>query len=343
MTKLSNFEATLITAPDALIIRLISFWTLADIVACDSLSIVFHDIIRYYKSLVWDPDSFFRPWFTDMSTHFRQVLGECGGVVSGSQITQFFDRTRYYGSDMDIFMRIGGLHHMGRWLQGQGYRYISASPASDYSAFDRNALRLSIKMLAERNSVDETIKGVFNYARYVASTTVVYLQKIQLIVVDTNPIHHVLFDFHSTAVINYMVADAVVSVFPIPTLILHKSYVVRSRTEKATQTIQWRTKYRDRGFRIIRKRTKGDHHDLILERWTGRMLYGRLDPDVQFDVLSWRSGVVRKDSFARIAEPGVWSLSRLRAKALKKYPGLINVTGSPTQLYRRFEASLWGN
>ncbi|KAJ6510109.1 hypothetical protein C8R47DRAFT_1208153 [Mycena vitilis] len=225
-TKLSRLEATLLAAPESLIVRIVSFWDLPDIIACDTLSAVFHNIVRYYKAIVWDPDKFFRPWFIEDPALFRRMLGECGGAVSGSQITQFFDRTSYQDSDLDIFLRIGRLHQMGQWLRGQGYVYTSST--AEYEALSRKALRLSTKMIIEKSSPDDTIRGVFNYTRYIASLTVIYVQKIQLIVVDSNPVDHIIFDFHSTAVINYMVSDAVVSVFPVPTLFLHKSYVVRA-------------------------------------------------------------------------------------------------------------------
>ncbi|KAJ7603539.1 hypothetical protein DFH06DRAFT_1151811 [Mycena polygramma] len=342
--RLSILEATLISAPDALLLRAMSFWTLADIITCDTLSVTFHNIVRYYKSLVWDPDIFFRSWFMDSPQNFRQMLAHCGGTVSGSQITQFFDRTRYRDSDLDIFIRIGGLQPMGRWLKLQGYRYASAS--SEYEAFEHNTARLSTRMIIERNS-DEPIKGVFNYTRYIAAPTVIYLQKIQLIVVDTNPIDHILFDFHSTAVINYMISDAVVSVFPVPTLISHRSYVVKHRIESTARTLQWRTKYQDRGFKIIRKRTRGTYKDLVLGprstsdrySWTikltepppyGKTIYGQMNSNVRFDVLAWRSGIIHKESFGRIAEPGIW---RMRGKARKKYPGLVDLAA--TQWYRR--------
>ncbi|KAJ7186929.1 hypothetical protein C8R46DRAFT_1024899 [Mycena filopes] len=192
--------------PDALIIRVLSFWALPEIISCDRVSVVLHNIVRYYKSIVWDPDSFFKPWFIDSPITFRKVLDNCGAVVSGSQITQFFDRTRYNGSDMDIFLRIGGLQTMAQWLLTQGYSYKPELGPDEYTAFHLNLLRLSSRMVAERNSMDEAIKGVFNYCRYITSATVVYVQKVQLVVVDTNPVDHIIFDFHSSERLSRMVS-----------------------------------------------------------------------------------------------------------------------------------------
>lgn len=195
--KLSRFESILLSVTEPLLIYIISFWDLRDILTCGTLSSVLQNIVRYYKTCVWDPDRFFRPWFKDDAKLFRGILQRCGAVVSGSQILQFFDRTRYFDSDMDIFLRIGGVCEMGCWLTEQGYKFQSIS--KHYDAFSRSLLRLSNSLVSgQGTTAEETVKGVFNYKRYVATSTVVYLQKIQLVVVDTNPIQHIVFGFHSS-------------------------------------------------------------------------------------------------------------------------------------------------
>ncbi|KAJ7683373.1 hypothetical protein B0H17DRAFT_942010 [Mycena rosella] len=86
-----------------------------------------HGVVQHYKQLVWDPDAHFKIWFSD-PTKFRGVLQTCGAIVSGSQILQFLDRTRYPDSDMDIFLRVGGIPVMAQWLRHQGYALNSVSP-----------------------------------------------------------------------------------------------------------------------------------------------------------------------------------------------------------------------
>ncbi|KAJ7157063.1 hypothetical protein C8R43DRAFT_832426, partial [Mycena crocata] len=224
--------------------------SLQDILTCELVSSTFRQIVQYYKSVAWDPDAFLHPWFIDDPAAFRSILKQCGAVVSGSQMIQFFDRTTYHGSDMDIFLRIGGVLPMSGWLENQGYNLISSH--NGYPDVKRKVNRLLISKMNEHPCVqNDTVKAVHNYQRFIASLTVVYSQKIQLITVDMNPIHHVMFDFHSTAVMNYMTSDAVVAVFPISTFILRKSYTTRCRKETETHTTQWRFKYKDRGFRFI--------------------------------------------------------------------------------------------
>ncbi|KAJ7495920.1 hypothetical protein B0H11DRAFT_1910206 [Mycena galericulata] len=304
MLRLSRLEATLLSLPNCLLLHVLSFWSPQCIATCDSLS-----------TLAWDVDRFFAPWFIDDTVDFRVMLERCGAVVSGSLITQFFDRTLYRDSDMDIFLRMGGLPEMGAWLVSQGYIYSSTS--TGYRALRRAIQRVSGKVVSDPVDGHRTIRTVLNFKRLVASTTIIHIQKIQLVVVDMDPIHHVLFDFHS---------------------IYHKSYITRNRIESTHRGEVWKSKYRARGFRIISRRSRGDHSDLkigqrssmdrrswiinleALPKNEENSIYGRVHSDVRFEVMHWRSGATCADSFARIAEPGI---CRLRMKAAKRFPGLF--------------------
>ncbi|KAJ6464316.1 hypothetical protein DFH09DRAFT_1346829 [Mycena vulgaris] len=227
MSALSAFESTLLCMTDSLLVHLLSFWDPKDILASATLSPVIHGILQHYRQLVWDVDIHFRPWFQNPA-EFRSILRITGAVVSGSQILQFLDRTNYLSSDMDIFLRIGGVTRIGKWLSLQGYRF--GSLASDYQTFDVQVQRLSRMLVAQNSSLPHgpPIRNVYNYQRFVASPSVTYIQKVQLVVVDMDPVHHVLFDFHSTAVMNYMTPDTIVSLFPNSTFVLRKTYVTKS-------------------------------------------------------------------------------------------------------------------
>ncbi|KAJ7106080.1 hypothetical protein C8R43DRAFT_863192, partial [Mycena crocata] len=248
--KLSSFEANLLSAPEPLLLRILSFWSLQDIITCETLSSAFRNIVGFYRSVAWNADNFFRSWFLDSPSWFRAVLKSCNAVVSGSQLVQFFDRSTYFESDMDIFLRIGSVSRMGVWLECQGYILDCTSQGYHDVSHDVDAL-LTSKMTYGPLMQDNTVQSVHNYKRFVASPTVVYLQKIQLVIVDMNPVHHILFDFHSTGVMNYMTFNTVVSVFPVSTFIRRKSYTARSRRESENCTTTWKSKYMTRGFRLV--------------------------------------------------------------------------------------------
>ncbi|KAJ7476315.1 hypothetical protein B0H11DRAFT_1917533 [Mycena galericulata] len=272
---LSFLEKTLLVMDDNLLAYLFSFWDPHDILKFSRSSSVIQGILQQYRQLVWDPDTYFQPWFREPTALFRSTLRETGAIVSGSQILQFFDRIKYLNSDLDIFLRIGGVLQMARWLVRQGYHLTPEQP--DYETFHRNVIRVSCRILTSTVNQDTGIRAVYNYQRFVASATVIYYQKIQLIAVDIDPVHHVLYDFHSSkwlsamsqristitaAVMNYMTSDQVVSVFPRSTFILRKSYISKTRNEKRQRTDVWKSKYEERGFRMIHRRSRGQHNDL---------------------------------------------------------------------------------
>ncbi|KAJ7750551.1 hypothetical protein B0H16DRAFT_1318604 [Mycena metata] len=268
MYRLSLFEKTLITAEDDLLTYFLAFWDPHDIFKAESLSSVMLGIVSHYRRLVWDPDSRFQPWFRDPTRQFRTMLRRCGAIVTGSQMLQFFDRTNYPDSDMDIFLRIGGVSLLGNWLTTQGYS--PAAPSAKYTFFRNRVQRACSQIITRQGEPQTPIRGVYNYYRYVATQTVVHHQKIQLVVVDMDPIHHVIFDFHSTGVMNFLSSTRAVSIFPLCTFRYRKSYVARRNRDSPERTALWRNKYRNRGFRVINKRTKGAHTDLILgNRTTG--------------------------------------------------------------------------
>ncbi|KAJ7665240.1 hypothetical protein DFH06DRAFT_1127577 [Mycena polygramma] len=327
MGPLSLLEAFLVCVEDTLLIRLLSFWHLSDIFDFSGLSCVANGIIKHYKNLVWDVDTHFGLWFTESGQKFRSALRRSSAVVSGSQMLQFLDRATYRGSDMDIFLRIGGVPGMVEWLLSQGYSRTSQPNDYQSEGFQEDVLRVSSQLILGASTSQSPIRAVFNYRRLVASTSTVYDQRIQLIVVDTDPVCHILYDFHSTAVMNYMTSDIIVSPFPVSTFMMRKSYVTKSRTETSERESAWKQKYRKRGFKMIESNPRGRHNDLKLGKRTAadrrswvmrldpdntadptsdRSVYGPVDFNAAFEVLTWRSGVAHTGSFARLAEPGIW-------------------------------------
>ncbi|KAJ7829047.1 hypothetical protein B0H13DRAFT_1916682 [Mycena leptocephala] len=196
MGPLSSIESFMLCIHKDLLAHLLSFWDPTDITVFSATSYVAHGLIKHYCELVWDVDTYFQPWFRDGTEKLRNALRQSGAIVSGSQIIQFFDRTKYPGSDMDIFLRIGGVLNMTRWLTAQGYHLDAKTEG--YGCLHRALLRTTTRILLPNSVPNRPIRAVYNYHRYVASTTSVYYQKIQLVVVDINPVQHVLFDFHSS-------------------------------------------------------------------------------------------------------------------------------------------------
>ncbi|KAJ7629947.1 hypothetical protein DFH06DRAFT_1140705 [Mycena polygramma] len=350
MVRPSLLESMLLLLTDIELELVLSYWAPNDVLKAAGLSRIMRGVVEHYKNIVWNIDRHLRRWFLD-PIGFRRKLKMCGGVVSGSQIVQFFDRTLYPKSDMDVFMRVGGVYLMGTWLATQRYTLVTTS--ADYPfALNRQVGRLASRILVPSIDSPPPIRGVYNYQKFVASRTTVYLQTVQLICVDMDPVRHVLFDFHSTGVMNYMTWDRVVSLFPTSTFIHRKTYVAKIAPEPNNK-VGWRVKYRERGFCVVSKRTRHRHRDLFVGKrttaddrcWTMQLnvecgfdaevprsllhrdVYGSQFESVRFDVIHWRSGVTQDDCFIRVGEPGVW---RCISKVRRKHPKLLDVVGENT-------------
>lgn len=72
----------------------------------------------------------------------------------------------------------------------------------------------------------------------------------------------------TAGVMNYLTSDKAVSIFPISTFTLRKSYVAKTKRYSVGRTPVWEKKYRDRGFRVVHKRSRGTHDDLTLGKRT---------------------------------------------------------------------------
>ncbi|PPQ87265.1 hypothetical protein CVT26_003247, partial [Gymnopilus dilepis] len=136
-----------------------------------------------------------RRWFSDV-LEFRRVLRRSGAVISGSFALQYFDRSFYAESDMDMFVRIGGVGPLCEFIRSQGYASVGHS--HDYDECVAEGGAHIIKAALNITSFEDPLLGVYTFQKFVvwASGRVDILQ-VQVVVVDTEPIEHILFDFHS--------------------------------------------------------------------------------------------------------------------------------------------------
>ncbi|KAJ6450849.1 hypothetical protein C8R47DRAFT_1084281 [Mycena vitilis] len=226
---------------------------------------------------------------------------------------------------MDIFMRMGGLAYMRQWLGTQGYSIAPQREHYNVSASD-DLIWASSQVLTCKSIPDSVITIVHNYYRYVASTETVYYQKIQVIVVDINPIQHILFDFHSN---QKLLNDHRLGR---PSIRIAASTPLTRAPEDDIQTLneaidgQSTTSHGSSGLIASLNHFSSQHiSDNLTEIEEGPTFYGPLNPCVRFEVIHWHSGVAFNESFARIAEPKIW---RTLAKMKKKYPLLVQTATS---------------
>jgi len=197
---LSAFERCLLQGDIDFISMLLSYWPVVSIMRLKSVNFLLKCLVDEHCRCEWDIDSFLLNWFRH-PMDFRGKLGQCDGIVSGSQVLQFFDRTCYSDSDFDIFLRPEGALEMGRWLQANDYVYSPSSaavPTFEY-AFHLATRRLLCQG-GDRHSYinNNSIIQIFNFVRpgWVEGSNNNNGQ-IQVIVVRHHPIKHVL-NFHSS-------------------------------------------------------------------------------------------------------------------------------------------------
>lgn len=190
--RISLFEFVLTRTSVTFLREFFRVWPLSDILVLSATSFRMHYAVQTYKSVAWDIDSFLGRWFP-RPVAFRHLLRQCSAVVSGSQALQFFDRTEYMDSDMDIFLRGAGVGRMSEWLKEVGY----SLPSRNYYLGSRK--HIVHRYRNRRRYCSSAIQAVITFTRF--DTTpggVVYPRRVQLVVVDMDPVKFILFDFHSS-------------------------------------------------------------------------------------------------------------------------------------------------
>lgn len=144
--------------------------------------------------VAWDLNAYFRDWFD--TKELRSILHRCNAIISGSQALSFFNRERYPDSDLDFFVRLGGVQELTDWLERQGYVECMVEAVDTYDVVTDRVTEIATKCVGNHSSPDHTLLGVVNFLKVRDPGRVEY--RVQVVIVDTEPIEHVLFDFHSS-------------------------------------------------------------------------------------------------------------------------------------------------
>ena len=80
--------------------------------------------VANYSQLNFDLKRVLSPYFSEEDIKsFRQLQLTTGTVISGSTAVQFFDRTTYPESDLDIYAEHRYCRDVAWWLMSRGYKY----------------------------------------------------------------------------------------------------------------------------------------------------------------------------------------------------------------------------
>jgi hypothetical protein len=140
---------------------------------------------------------------------FRSLQAKTNTLISGSFALQFFDRTFYPESDLDIYACLNHFAEVGRWLQDVGYVLEPHRNQADN-------LEEAIVEIETKASTEPDIAIVYPFRGFSGVLTFLHEQedaleaplKIQLIVAVNSPME-VIFTFHSSQFIMVFPDDIV--------------------------------------------------------------------------------------------------------------------------------------
>ncbi|KAF6745502.1 hypothetical protein DFP72DRAFT_824352 [Ephemerocybe angulata] len=248
----SPFEKFLLRMKPSRRMHLFDSMAISDFVSLASASSLLKEITDIYKDTAWKIDDFFSMWF-NTSLEFRCMLAFTGAIVSGSQAIRFLDRMEpAASSDLDILTRVGGVLSLVNYLEGQGYHRVEKKPGrkEDYPLL-ADIFALSSTAQFCKGGGKNGILEIFDFKkRLFRAIRGVDRLKVQISVVAQNPIHHMLFSYHSTAVMNYVSHDEAVSVFPLSTFVKRVSYPSTRLGLGREWNPSWKAKYEAKGFRF---------------------------------------------------------------------------------------------
>ncbi|PIL37605.1 transcription factor [Ganoderma sinense ZZ0214-1] len=211
---------------------------------------------------------------------FRSLQAATGTLVSGSAALQFFDRTVWPESDLDLYAYARHRREVGRWLLAEGYRFkparfqhpsfedevkncVASRPNGIYSMPGVLAIFTFVKPLPQTESeapprrrgtpVENVISATETETEASDEESSEGGQpkelKVQIIVAKNAPME-VILGFHSTTVMNVISYEKAYCLFPRATLEERRALVSSSCLGRGTPREDGLDKYRRRGWSI---------------------------------------------------------------------------------------------
>ncbi|KAF5360145.1 hypothetical protein D9758_011343 [Tetrapyrgos nigripes] len=175
---------------------------------------------------------------------FRLIQASAGVLISGSFALQFFDRTNYPESDLDLYVLIHQCAVVANFLKSCGYVFQPRATQQD-SLSGNIARAVSAQTDEQLNDgyVSNGIAGVF--------TLVKNGKKIQIIAAKTSSIE-VILQFHSTCVMNVITHANAYSFFPRATFESRRTVLTRDTTGFwPADMVNAEQKYKTRGWTFV--------------------------------------------------------------------------------------------
>ncbi|TFK63310.1 hypothetical protein BDN72DRAFT_964018 [Pluteus cervinus] len=221
------------------------------------------DYSTYAFSITKTLGHYFTP---DQITAFRILQAQTGAIISGSTALQFFDRTYYPESDLDLYVTDEDAEPLIDWIMGIGYnpqapinRPGKDEPQSKCTAKGHiESCQCSVTIgtftdpkFAEYGPLASEIVGVYTFLKTFGGRE----RKVQVVTAIDSPCE-VMLRFHSTCVMNIITHSTAYSLFPLATFESRQSlYNHWSAAENQLNVNAALEKYRRRGWEQLKSQT----------------------------------------------------------------------------------------
>ncbi|KAI0349766.1 hypothetical protein OH77DRAFT_1464890 [Trametes cingulata] len=185
---------------------------------------------------------------------FRSLQARTATVISGSFALQFFDRSYFSGSDLDLYVHPNShVLDVGHYLHSEGYQFQPCTwQLEDYRKEIRRLCERMASFQSDENEEEaellyqmRSVRAVYTFCK--AGSPEGLTRTVQIIVSRECPMASIL-DFHSTCVMNVITFNAAYAFYPIATYEQRMSLVINDSDPNAPSALE---KYARRGWRAI--------------------------------------------------------------------------------------------
>ncbi|KAI0658618.1 hypothetical protein C8Q70DRAFT_1045595 [Cubamyces menziesii] len=202
----------------------------------------------------------------DRARAFRSLQARTGTLISGSCALQFFDRTVYPESDLDLYVHMRHRREVGRWLIQEGYAFKPTVYQRD--EFEEEVVHgmsrrangiyrmpgvaaiLTFKKGVPAPALPAALENEEHLDASSQTTGESRELKVQIIVAKNTPME-VILGFHSTCVMNVISYEKAYCLFPQATLEERISLLTSSCRGRSRHRAPGVAKYHKRGFCMI--------------------------------------------------------------------------------------------
>ncbi|TFK62301.1 hypothetical protein BDN72DRAFT_903337 [Pluteus cervinus] len=189
-----------------------------DLVRMSTANTAYRSVVAAYVGRKFDLDTLLSRFFNGVELSMLYLLQKhLGVVISGSVALQFFDRSTFEGSDLDLYVMKENSDALECWLQTIGYTIVE-KPAY----------------------VGTSITGVTTFGRYRSGVQVISTR---------NTVVETILEFSLTCVMNLITYFEAICIYPRATFVKREALLLNSNLSLNGTTFI--DKYRSRGWTII--------------------------------------------------------------------------------------------